>query len=204
MIGARWLVPNTWNPNEMTDEMREKERRSILRYGFIDPLTVRPMPDQSQQFQIIDGEHRYEIGSLLGIEKFPCWVIDVDEDTAKELTPVLNELRGQSKPDVLGALLKDLMQRRDENELRAVMPFSKQRFDELVGVKTIDWGALEAKQVSPPSGNPGAERWVERVFRMPAEAAEVVDEAIQKAKEEAGAQHDWQGLEYLAADFLGR
>jgi hypothetical protein len=34
------LRPNSWNPNQMTDEMFGKALNSITEFGFIDPITV--------------------------------------------------------------------------------------------------------------------------------------------------------------------
>jgi ParB-like chromosome segregation protein Spo0J len=188
----------------MSAETRAKERLSIRRYGFVQPLIVREVG--YQDFQIIDGQHRWEIGQEEGLTEFPCWNLGlVEDDVARELTPILNELHGEPNPDALGALLKDLLQRRDEQELRAVMPFSRERFDDLIGERTVNWDALDQKrdQMAAASGGSG-ERWVERVYRLPADAAEVVDDAVARAKSEASAEHDWQGLELIAADFLGR
>jgi hypothetical protein len=81
------------------------------------------------------------------------------------------------------------------------MPFSRQRFDELVGQISVDWGALEQKRRDAADVE---DRWVERVYRMPATAAEVVDQAVTKAREESGGTSDWQGLEFVAAEFMGR
>jgi hypothetical protein len=188
----------------MTPEEESKLRHIIRTYGFLDPLTVRPFPDRMGFFQVIDGEHRLAIGAGEGIEDFPCWVVEADDTTARELTPILNEMRGHHDEKKLGSLLSDLMKRRDEDSLRAVMPFSKDRFDQLVGVKSIDWGALEQKRVTGNgAGQPSGERWVERVYRMPADVAEVVDQAIAKAREEADVKNDWQGLEILAAEYMG-
>lgn len=204
MIAASELRPNPWNPNVMDEQMRQKERASIQRYGFIDPITVRYNPAQTP-YEIVDGEHRFEEGRGLGMTVFPCWNLGVvDDDTARELTPILNELRGRHDEKKLGDLLKDLMKRRDESDLRAIMPFDKARFDSLIGTKTIDWGALEQGRASGPMmGKPSGERWVERVYRMPADVAEVVDQAIERAKGEASADNDWQGLEFVCAEYLG-
>lgn len=185
----------------MTDEEEDRLRYVITKFGFVVPLVVRPHPDDDALFEIIDGEHRLDVGTELGIQIFPCRVIDVDTDTAMQLTPILNELHGTADSEKLGALLKDLATRQSEVELRAVMPFARERFDELIGAITVDWGALENQRAKLGDNE---ERWVERVFRMPAEAAEVVDQAIDKAKGEADASNDWQGLEFIAAEFMGR
>lgn len=184
----------------MTEAEKEQLRLEIKKFGFVVPLVVRSIEDAL--YEIIDGEHRMTVGKEEGLSEFPCWVLDVDRDTAMQLTPILNELHGTPEEGKLGDLLKDLLQRQDEQELRSVMPFSRERFDQLIGEMTIDWNALDR----PHDGDqgPALERWVERVYRMPAEAAEVVDQAVAKAREEANAGNDWQGLEYIAAEFMAR
>jgi len=188
----------------MTPEEESKLRIEIDRFGFVVPLIVRPIfeVEGAVRWEVIDGEHRLAVGGSLGLYEFPCWVIDVDTDTAMQLTPILNELRGSPNSDKLGALLRDLMSRQPEAELRITMPFSRERFDELIGERTVDWDALEQKRIG--TEQPSNERWVERVYRMPSDAAEVVDQAVDRAKSEADANNDWQGLEYIAAEYMGR
>jgi hypothetical protein len=194
-------VPNDWNPNVLSESERAKLIHVIRTFGFLDPLTVRPIEDDF--YQIIDGEHRWEVGTFEGLGWFPCWVINVDRDTAMQLTPILNELHGTADADKLGALLKDLKERVSEQQLRDVMPFSRERFDAAIGAISVDWGALEQKRVAQEHAT--EERWVERVYRMPADAAEVVDGAIERARTEAaGPTTDWQSLEYICAEFLAR
>lgn len=190
----------------MTAEEDAQLALEIRKFGFLVPLIVRPNPGPYRDWarQIIDGEHRFEVGKREGLTEFPCWVIDVDDDTAKQLTPILNELHGHPEDEKLGDLLKDLLKRQPEEDLRSVMPFSRQRFDDLIGEISVDWDALE-QPPGTPSGGQGAEgRWVERIYRMPLEAAEVVDQAVAKAREEADAGNDWQGLEFIAAEFMAR
>lgn len=198
MIRADDLTPNTWNPNVMQDEERDRLRAGIRKFGFLDPLTVRWA---DPRYEIIDGEHRWEVGVEEGLESFPCFVIEADDDTARMLTPILNELHGSPDTQKLSDLIKDLQQRHSDVTLRELLPYSRQRFDELVGQISVDWGALEAKR---QDADDVEDRWVERVYRMPAGSAEVVDQAVEKAKAEAGASNDWQGLEYVAAEFMGR
>jgi ParB/RepB/Spo0J family partition protein len=52
-----WLTPNPWNPNQMDDEQYGKALNSIREFGFVDPVTVRELGNDT--YQIIDGEHRW-------------------------------------------------------------------------------------------------------------------------------------------------
>lgn len=186
----------------MTVEERDRLAHVIRTFGFLDPLTVRKHPAMAGKMEIIDGENRWTVGIGEGLSEFPCWVIEADDAVARQLTPILNELHGTPDQDKLRELLTDLQERVGEERLREAMPFSRERFDEIMGQISVDWGALEQKRAAIEHG--GEERWVERVYRMPLLVAEVVDQAIAKAKDEANAELDWQGLEFVCAEFMGR
>lgn len=194
------LVPNAWNPNAMTPDMYEKAVASIRAFGFVDPITVRPAGDGS--FEIIDGEHRWKAALAEGLKTVPVFDIgDVDDDMARQLTIVLNETRGQSDPKRLGALLRDLASRSSVDDLISTLPYTREAFDRLTGLASIDWSALAQPPDRFPVGRPSA--WVERVYRMPQDAAEVLDRAIERFREDDPRIPEWRVLELLAADYLG-
>lgn len=204
-LDIRWVPPskiraNPWNPNEMSPEMFLKERASIREFGFIDPITAREVDDE---YQIIDGEQRYNAGLAEGITLFPLIVLDVTEDEAKELTVILNDTRGQFREDRLSELLQDLASRREQARMEALLPYSHERLDQLLQRRTIDWDDLEKRRQEMQKGS-GKETdpWVERVFRMPRDAAQVLDRAIASVRSQEGFAQAWQALEMIAADFL--
>jgi hypothetical protein len=197
----------------MDAEMFGKAIESIHEFGFVDPVTVREVG--ADRYQIVDGEHRWKAalehsdacdllaGAHTGFDVLSVWNLGlVEDDVAQQLTIVLNETRGEAKQDRLAALVQGLAERNDERRLRTVMPFTAERFAELSGARgSIDWEALQRKRRALAGGQ--NERWVERVYRMPKAAAEVVDEAIAKVKDGEGVEQDWRALEMIAADFLG-
>lgn len=201
------LVANPWNPNHMDESMFARERASIREFGFVDPLTVRvagdPENGPSGMYEIIDGEHRWKAGYAEGIDTFPCIVLDVSDDEAKELTIILNDTRGTMQEDRLSSLVKDLAERRERARMATLLPYDKGRMEQLLERREIDWGELEAKREKLKSQKNDSERWVERVFRMPAAAAETVDRAIEKVQNEDSIDQDWRALEMIAADYLG-
>lgn len=191
------LRPNPWNPNRMDPEMYEKEIASIRAFGFVDPITVR----EQGGFEIIDGEHRWKAAIDEGLDEVPVVNLGVvADDVAKQLTIVLNETRGQSDPRRLGDLLRDLASRNTMDGLLQTLPYTRESFSRLTGLSTIDWSSI-----TPPQ-RPAAERpsaWVERTYRMPKEAAEVIDRALARIRDEEVDIPDWKALELIAADFLG-
>jgi ParB-like chromosome segregation protein Spo0J len=198
------LTPNPWNPNRMDDFMFRKEIESIKAFGFVVPIVVRSVPSG---LEIIDGEHRWRAAQQLKLERIPIWdlgrISDVD---AKQLTIVLNETRGQPDKDKLAALIRDLQISEPTHALMTVLPFTEQAFAELAALPQFDWQQLEHMSSAP--GSP-AERsqWIERVYRLPKDVAEVLDQALARVKANVKRElddelSDWQALEVLAADYL--
>jgi hypothetical protein len=189
-----FLKPNPWNPNVQDSFIFEKEKESIRRFGFVVPITVREMGDS---WEIIDGEHRWKAAKELGYLSIPVIVIDVTEEEAKQLTIVLNETRGEANPEKLKALLADLTGSVPMAELMTVLPFSPEKMDSILG--NFDWDGAEA-----PNKPTGAEKtvWTLRSYRMPPDAAAVLDEAISRLQREDKVP-DWRALELIAAEYLG-
>lgn len=190
-VPIEWLVPNPWNPNQMDDEMYQKARTSIRTFGFIDPITVRSISEE--QFEIIDGEQRWRGARDEGLIEIDIANLgEVDDETAKQLTIIFNELHGSFDPKSMGNLLTDLVTSIPLPDLLEVLPFDQARFEELTALPKVDWDA-----VAPPRPSASREsRWVERIYRMPAEAAEVVDEAVREARDLG--MNDWQALQAFA------
>jgi len=149
---------------------------------------------------VLDGEHRWRAGYAEDIHVFPCIVLDVDDDEARELTIVLNDTRGSMQEDRLSALVKDLASRREASRLTNLLPYDRGRMEQLLERREIDWDELEKKRQKMAQGD--EERWVERVFRMPMTSAKVLDQAIMQVREQEEIDQDWRALEYIAADFL--
>lgn len=195
------LVPNPWNPNAMDEEMLGHARASIVEFGFVDPITARFMSKDA--YQIIDGEHRWLVAKDLGLATIPVMSLGLIEDSiAQQLTIVLNETRGQADPVKLGLLLKDLMAKETKDHLLSTLPYTREALDRLTGLPSMTWEALDRPQrPALPAGRPSA--WVERTFRMPKEASEILDQAISRVREAADDASEWQALELICADYLG-
>lgn len=195
------IFPNPWNVNSMAPADFEKLKKSIARYGLPLPVVVRPHPWETGKWQVVDGEHRWLAAKEIGWSDVRCTIVDYDDETAKEAGIVLNGLRGSPDETKLGSLLRELAAKRDEQELRDVMPFDRAHFDELMGELTsVDYERIE--KMTPRDDGGRSETYVERVFRMPREVAEVVDEAVGKVMADEGLDHDWQALEVMAAETM--
>lgn len=193
------LRPNPWNPNKMDAATFEREKASIATFGFIDPVTARQV--DVGEYEIIDGEHRWVAADQLGLKEIPVIILDVSVDEAKELTIILNEVRGTADEERLSALVKDLGERRDRVRMESLL-YDRARLDQLLERQRIDWDELERQQARPVERK-REEPWVERVYRLPRSSASVIDDAIERVKTEEAIEQDWRALEMIAADYLG-
>ena len=174
---------------------------SIRRFGFTDPITVRPADGK---FQIIDGEHRWRAAADFGMTEVPYINVGgISDDEAMSLGIILNELRGRHDPKQLGAILDDLLTHSSPENVLQGMPFTEDTLKSLTSLTSFDWSTV-TPDVTDPDKNPSSRkgtRWVERTFRLPHEVNEVLGQALEKAKE-GDEIEDWQALERVAADYL--
>jgi len=140
-IDFRWIErenirPNPWNPNRMSPENAARLANEIHGCGIILPLVVRPLDGK---FQIIDGEHRWQAASQIGLERLPCIVVEMDDQEARLKTIQLNRLRGEDDPELLARLLRELNVDLGLDQLSSRLPF-----DQLEIQQTIE--LLELKE----------------------------------------------------------
>lgn len=194
------VFPNNWNPNEMDADQYAKAVTSIRDFGFVVPIVVREHPDH-EGYQIIDGENRWLAAKDERLAEVPISLNAFDDAASQQLTIILNEVHGQPNPQKLGALLRKLLAAEPKETLLARLPFSREALDRLTGVPALEFDQLTPLP-RPQGARPAA--WVERIFRMPTEAAAVIDQALSvwRDGEEDGSTPDWKILEYICADWL--
>ena len=196
--------PNPWNPNRMDAFTYSKVIDSLLEYGFVDPLTVRPHPTGPARWQIIDGENRWKGATDIGMETGPGFNLGpIDDQQAMKLTIVLNELRGQYDPREMSTLLGTLMEAEDPIKLSQSLPFTEIALQGMIGLEDLE---LDGSQVTEALKGGEAlkkerQNWVERLFRLTVEANGVLQSALDKAKDGEDIS-DVAALELIAADFL--
>lgn len=201
--------------------MYAKAIESIHRFGFVDPLTCRTEVNAAGVivFEIIDGEHRWKAAKdhgrctrakkgggwerHVGLAELPVTNLGVVIDSvAQQLTIVLNETRGEYKPKEMGVLLTKLLTVEPLPDLLEVLPFTKPQFEELAELPSVDWNKVGSTALSTPKRQ---DQFVERVYRLPTEAAQKIDEAIVAWRDREGESGgpDWKALQAIAEEFLG-
>jgi len=91
------VSPNPRNPRRGFDEADLIElAQSIREHGVVQPVAVRPSPDQSGRYEIVAGERRWRATQRAGLAELPVSVRDVENRTALELAIIENVQ--QAKP----------------------------------------------------------------------------------------------------------
>lgn len=91
-----------YNPRKISAAEMDTLKRSIERYGLVDPVIV------NKDNTIIGGHQRTEAARQLGYKAVPCVVLDLDTDAEKELNIALNKISGKFNEIVLADLLEEL------------------------------------------------------------------------------------------------
>lgn len=93
------LVPtedNTRRP--ITQASVESLARSMARGGVLQPIVVRPHPDQDGRWEIRAGERRWRAAKLAGLKDIPAIVRPLDDESAVTVTIAENLLRENLHP----------------------------------------------------------------------------------------------------------
>ena len=82
------IVPNPNQPRQVFDPRGLEElAASIREHGILQPLTVRRV---GEDYELVAGERRLRAAALAGLEKVPCLVVRVEEETSSLLALVEN------------------------------------------------------------------------------------------------------------------
>lgn len=90
------------NPRKMSEVQRDQLRRSILEFGFKDPVTV------DRSMLLIDGYHRLNIAWEIGIETVPAVIVDITPEKRELLGIALNSIKGEWNLSMLKDILGEL------------------------------------------------------------------------------------------------
>ena len=130
-ISIGLLVEHPENSNFMIAETARKLRRHIERTGRYEPLTVRPHPSEEGKFQVINGHKRLRVLRALNYKTANCVVWNLDDDQTRIYLATLNRLSGNEIPERRAALLDNLLQTFDLDELTELLPDDNKQIKEL-------------------------------------------------------------------------
>jgi DNA modification methylase len=126
------LEPAPWNPNRVSDEILSKLRRSIVDFGIVENLVVRPHPHRPGSYEVISGNQRLTLYRRLRLGSAPCHLVSLDEVRARLLAQTLNRTRGHDDPEVYAALIEQVLSELTLEEVLGYLPESEHSIDRLL------------------------------------------------------------------------
>ena len=95
-ISLEDIIPNRFQPRLTFDvEALNELANSIKEHGIIQPLVVRRLQDK---YEIIAGERRYKAAALIGMNKVPCIVMNLNDNESAEVAVIENIQRKEMTP----------------------------------------------------------------------------------------------------------
>ena len=101
------LKPAAYNPRKKLkkgDKEYEKIKKSLLKFGYVDPIIV------NEDLTVIGGHQRLTVLKDLDYETAKCVIVDLPKEDGKALNIALNKITGQWDEALLADLLLDLQE----------------------------------------------------------------------------------------------
>ncbi|MDA0305931.1 MAG: ParB/RepB/Spo0J family partition protein [Proteobacteria bacterium] len=98
-VPVEFLHPGRYQPRHSIDEERIEElAQSVRENGIIQPLLVRPHPDEPGVFEIIAGERRWRAAQMAKLHEVPVIIRELNDQEALEIGLVENLQRQDLSP----------------------------------------------------------------------------------------------------------
>ncbi|MBA7535343.1 Nucleoid occlusion protein [subsurface metagenome] len=125
-IPVEKLFPSDDNPNRQTGDTFGALVKSIQELGFVEPILVRRRAD-SDEYDIVSGDHRWQAAKVLSMEKVPCVAVDdLSDDQVGILLVRMNAIRGNIDPVKFTKLFNKLRKKHSPDYLRAQMAMTSE------------------------------------------------------------------------------
>jgi len=107
-IPIEWINVGPWQPRRRFDKAGLDELASSIRQkGIVQPILLRPTPDQPSRYQLVAGERRWRAAQLAKIHQVPaiirelsdaeCYEVAVIENIQRSDLSVIEESQGYQK-----------------------------------------------------------------------------------------------------------
>ena len=109
MIGVAQISPGTYQPRHIfRDDSLKELAASIREHGLIQPILVRPKPDDPTSYEIVAGERRWRAAQMAMLHEVPVIIRDLDDDVTLEIGLIENLQREDLNPMDESRALKQL------------------------------------------------------------------------------------------------
>jgi ParB family chromosome partitioning protein len=201
MIAIDRLRPHPANANLMDETLLTKLAENISREGNYPPLVVRPHPDETGAYQVLDGHQRLEALRRLAHATARCYLWPCDDKTALVLLATLNRLEGEDVPHIRAELLQQLARLAPPAELARLLPEDETDIQRTIDLLDLDLDRLVADLTAAAGARPGSP--VALTFAVPADEVEVIETAVRRAASGLeGANRRGRALAGLARRYL--
>jgi ParB family chromosome partitioning protein len=158
----------------MTPDMLTRLKKSLERYGVVENLVVRPMPDHL--FEVLSGNQRLRVLDEMGCINAPCVVVNLDDAQARLLAQALNRIQGEDDPGMKAELVREVLESIDLEDVLSLLPETEDSLEELasLGQETLE-DHLESWQ------NAQGAKLKNLTFHLTLEQLGLVEEALVKA-----------------------
>ena len=107
-IPVEWINVGPWQPRRQFDREQLAELAgSIRQKGIVQPILLRPTPDQPGRFQLVAGERRWRAAQMAQLHEIPavvrnlsdseCYEIALTENIQRQDLSVIDEAQGYAK-----------------------------------------------------------------------------------------------------------
>lgn len=122
------------NANVMDLNGQSKLRRSIQEFGFLNPMVLRPMGDET--YETVGGAHRLEVAKGLGYTELPCVVVKAGDSKALLLSQALNRIHGEDNIGLRAETLQRVLKDYSEKDILELLPETSESLQGLSSLGT--------------------------------------------------------------------
>ncbi len=127
-LPVEWLKPCAFQPRKYFDEgALEDLAKSIAMHGVLQPIVVRPVEDEVNQYEIIAGERRWRAAQMVQLHEVPVTLQYLDDEAVLEIALIENLQREDLTPIEEAKALQELMDRHGHTQEKLSVTIGKSR-----------------------------------------------------------------------------
>lgn len=199
LVKASEIKLNDYNPNVVSSEFLDQLEKRIREEGFLQSVLLRHIkPQDGKKYEMIDGEHRYEVAvNRLGYKELSAIIIDKNLPDAMIATINMNKLRGEFDTLKLAEIIHELHKTYTLEELEAKMGYTEEELTGLEDLRDFDFDQDDEDTIE--LDDQPTEDYRFEIF-LTAEQYKTVEEALDATKEGDNAA----GITKICLDYLSR
>lgn len=93
------LIEADYNPRQLSSEQFEDLKKSIEKFGFVDPIIINSNKDRKNI--VVGGHQRLKIAKMMDMNTVPCFKVNLPLKDERELNIRLNKNNGEWNYDDL-------------------------------------------------------------------------------------------------------